>query len=47
VTQLAFEFTFGRRLYHVRFYHLNKARRRAQRLASKYGACKEWRLWLA
>jgi hypothetical protein len=46
MTQLAFDFVFGRRAYHRFYYHLNKKRRRAQRLASKYGAPKEFRLWL-
>jgi hypothetical protein len=32
--------------YHRAYYALNRTRRRAQRLASKYGACPEWRLWL-
>jgi hypothetical protein len=46
MTQLAFEFKFGRRMYALKYYHTNKRRRRAQRLASKYGCAKEFRLWL-
>jgi hypothetical protein len=46
MTQLAFDFKFGRRQYHRFYYHINARRRRAQRLASKYGCAKEFRLWL-
>jgi hypothetical protein len=35
-----------RRSYNREYYALNRARRRAQRLASKYGCPREWRLWL-
>ncbi len=43
------ELTLGdvwRRHYNRQWYAANRARRRAQRLASKYQALKEWRLWL-
>jgi hypothetical protein len=32
--------------YHRAYYRMNAKRRRVQRLASKYGAPSEWRLWL-
>jgi hypothetical protein len=47
MTQISFEFPRIGRLYWRKYYHLNKKRRRAQRLASKYGCPEAWRLWLA
>lgn len=35
-----------RRDYHRRYYAANRARRRAQRLASKYGDASAWRAFL-
>jgi hypothetical protein len=36
----------NRRDYHRRYYELNRIRRRAQRLASKYGDPTIWRAFL-
>jgi hypothetical protein len=46
MTQLAFVFPRIGRNYWRCYYYANLKRRRAQRLASKYGCPKEWRLWL-
>jgi hypothetical protein len=34
------------RIYHRAYLAANRTRRNAQRLASKYGCSKDWRLWL-
>jgi hypothetical protein len=47
MTQLAFVFPRIGPSYHRRWYWLNRQRRKAQRLASKNGCPKEWRLWLS
>jgi hypothetical protein len=36
----------NRRAYHRRYYQINRLRRRAQRLASKYGAPDLWRAFM-
>lgn len=35
-----------RRSYHAEYYRANRARRAAQRLASKYGCPADWRAFL-
>ena len=37
MTQLALPFPTAAQSYHFAYYHANRARRRAQRLASKWG----------